>query len=84
MSRHELITLGRNFGTFDGWESDTLCYNYLNFEPRNGVIIPAGDLIIDYDKGLVTIEHDGKPIWGPLDIAEVCTFAHRINPEEYR
>jgi hypothetical protein len=44
--------LGRDIGSYTGWDQpDTFTIQFIEFEPREGVNIPAGTLYIEFETG---------------------------------
>lgn len=56
--RKDLLVLGRNIGTYTGWDQfDTMIFGFYDFEPNNGVALTKAYCIaIDYEKGLFTYD----------------------------
>lgn len=75
--RMEVSLLGRKLGTASGWDGDLgECMWFYDFEPAESVILPKGELQVDFIRGLLGIQ-DGESgeIIEPKDIVE---FLHGV------
>lgn len=62
--RVDWTVLGRVIGTATGWDQcDTFVMMLYDFEPANDVDLPAGDINIDFENGVVeTFNEEGKVV----------------------
>ena len=81
--RSDWIILGRVIGTATGWDqTDTFAVNLYNFEPANGVSIPAADcLSIQFEDGLAKIYSDDGKILRSIDIITAIAHLPRVAKE---
>lgn len=70
--REPVVILGREIGTFNGWEEIEPCILlFLDFAPNSDLEkhTKPGDLVVDFDKGIFTQEFVGEQI--TVDIISV-------------
>lgn len=69
--RMNVMILGRDLGTSDGWDGDpgeTIWF--YDFQPHHNVLIPLGDLHFDTVDGWLTVGDPVEPEWK----VDACTF----------
>lgn len=70
--RIDVILLGVKIGTASGWdEMDVAVFFFYDFEPAEGVSIPAGGINVDLNTGIVELyedETEGTVLFGLLDV----------------
>lgn len=80
MTRTDLIVLGRKLGTYEKWdEADAMAVTFYNFEPAEGVRIPAcASLFLSWDNGsCIAQDRDGEPMGPNQDLATLCASLPR-------
>lgn len=70
--------LGRAIGTVTGWdEADDYCIILHNFIPSAGLPMPTGELVINYDRGLIQTFGDGGVETFQADMVEALRHLPR-------
>lgn len=72
MEKSDAVVLGRKIGTFEDWDDlETNAMVLYGFEPLAGVNIPAGDINILYDEGIVEVCDDQGETTFSADIVQI-------------
>ena len=67
--RSTFVFLGRQIGTYAGWDGDESCFVLYEFQPIKGLqTIPTGDLEVDWAKGLFAHYTDNGELTWSSDI----------------
>ncbi len=62
--RNEWKFLGRPIGTATGWDGEMDAFVLYDFEPAQGIDLPACDLQIEIEAGLFKgYDNDGNELW---------------------
>lgn len=70
--RKELIIMGVNIGTYTGWDDmDVAVLFFYDFEPREGVNLPAGGINVDFNTGIVEVYTDDVEGSVPFNLLEI-------------
>lgn len=78
----EWTVLGRSIGTASGWDqADTFSMMLYDFEPTQGVDLPAGTLCIDFESGLAETYDDAGNVVTSQDLV-LAISKLSIQPKE--
>lgn len=77
--RIDAIVCGRKIGTAGGWDQiETNFIVLYEFEPGQGIIIPSGDLAVEYDGGWLEIQDDDGNVTLKADMMSTLAGLPRV------